>query len=85
MLYKYAVSQSNDLIALVDIHDGFGEMADDENDNDSSEQGGHRLVPPGDYQHQHKILQTNSFTPLVAVYWGFDEIFISSSGPSCQS
>ena len=36
----------NDLIALVNIHDGFGEMADDENDNDPSEQGCHPLVPP---------------------------------------
>ena len=86
MLYKYAVSQSNDLIALVDIHDGFGEMADDENDNDSGEQGCHRLVPPGNYQHQQKNYQNIFFhlifTPLVAAYWGFNEIFIALSGPS---
>ena len=39
----------NDLIALIDIHDGFGKMADDENDNDSSQQSGHCLVPPSNY------------------------------------
>ena len=57
---KYA-NHVNDLIALVDIHDGFGEMADDENDNDSGEQGCHRLVPPGNYQHQQKNYQNIFF------------------------
>ena len=53
---KYA-NHVNDLIALVDIHDGFGKMANDENDNDSREQRCHRLVPPVNQHQQFKNKQ----------------------------
>ena len=36
------------LVALVDIHDGLWQMADDENHDDPGEQGGHGLVSPVD-------------------------------------
>ena len=53
----------SDLIALVDIHHGFGKMADYENNYDPSEQGCHCLIPPKN----RKVLKCLSKSVVVKV------------------